>query len=628
MMGSVQRLKADAAPRRRGPVGVGRPLLVAVLAGVLGALLAVAGARALRPPGFFTKYLRATEISPAEAAEREADYSPLYLAVARWVVPRWGARGLLVLNVLAHAATAAGVATTVTLTVGGGWGLAAGVAAAVYRPFLVYTAILEPELILLALLAGALLAGTLARLQDCPSRRAWLAGAAGVALGLAGTVRPVYLALLPAWGRWLEWRKGKTGQGRPLLFLLAGAATVLTPWVVHRASTPGGAVVMNPGPVLYEGNGPQALGAPGVPPELVKELESLRGEGGDWAHVGYRQVAAAALGGPVTVSESNRYWARLVLESLRAQPQRTVRLALAKVAYAWGPYEFHDLPEAEELDRRLRRWLPWGFGVLAVLLVLAAPGLARAVPATVGPASLALLSAGVQVVFYASARQRLPLALALLVLIPLGLRRLVGVPGRRLGLVGVAGLALAGGLGWVTSPLANYRHAQLSALLGPAPPAPLATFLDGRAWRPQEAVAAERIVLFPQLARERGWEGATGFLAPALSSRLAWLRGRAGQLTALAAAEAGRPEAVDVACRAASETPGALLAAALCAVGRGGEQGERGGEGWRPPGVDAVSARLALVRARLALGQVSAARDLAAPLGETFPELLTAPYRW
>lgn len=590
-----------------------------MLAGVVAAALALTGAKALRPPGYFTKYTQAATLPASEIQARATDYSPFYLAVARTVVPRWGATGLLAINVVAHAFTGAAVTATVALTAGLGWGVAAGLAVAVYRPFLVYTAVLEPEALLLALLAGALLAGTLAR---APAGREGLllAATGGVSLGLAGLTRPSWLALVPVWLAWVGGCQSRDRRAGRAVAVLLGAAAALVPALTHRVMATGGVVLMNPGPVFYEGNGPQASGAPGVQPDLVKRLEAWRGSGGDWAHVAYRQLAAAAVGREVTAGESNRFWARLALEHLRHNPAVALRRLLTKGVCALGAHEFHDLPEAEELDRRLRLAFPWGFGVLLALAVAGLAGAVRTGGTWLGPAAVALVSLGVQVVFYASARQRLPLALALMVLAPFGLARLAEVARRRAVLFMLAGVAVVAAATWLSAPLAAFRQAQLSALLGPAPPARVAAWLDGRGWRPAVTLAAERVVLTEQLGA-LGETSFSGFLAPALASEVRWLRGRARLFLARDhAARGAREEAIFAACQAAGEAPGLLRAQALCAAGRrlsfAGEEGR-----WRPAGVDPSSASFALAQAHVMLGEGAAAARVATPLLMAFPEL-------
>src|SRR5262249_23718336 len=89
-----------------------------------------------------------------------------------------------------------------------------------------------------------------------------------------------------------------------------------------------------------------------------------------------------------------------------------------KALLALAPYEGHDLLVAEQLDRRLRRWLPWGFALpLAVLAWLPLCRRGRLVELA-GPLSVAALACLVAVAVLGSGRQRLPAAVALWFVLP------------------------------------------------------------------------------------------------------------------------------------------------------------------------------------------------------------------
>ena len=343
-------------------------MLVGVAALALWAALGVA--HVTRPPGYFTKYTTAAARSDAELGARALDLSPLYLAFTRAVAAHGGATAVLRAQAMLHAATAVLVAATVALGAGLAWGVAAGAAAALYRPFLVYAGVLEPECLLLVVLAAALLLGELARrVADERSGRA-LAFGAGAVLGCAALGRPQWLLLAPLWALAVA-----AGRRRRRVWaaatVIGGAALVVVAFLAQRVAAFGVPVIMNPGPVLYEGNRPGVLGAVGDAPELVKLAEAGVAGEADYAHVVYRTVAAAALGSQPDAAAANRYWSSLAWEHVRAHPAEAVRTIARKAVLSLGPYELHDLPEAEEADRRLRRVLPWGFGVLLALAAAA-----------------------------------------------------------------------------------------------------------------------------------------------------------------------------------------------------------------------------------------------------------------
>jgi hypothetical protein len=139
----------------------------AFAAGVAAAFLV---ADIVHSPARFPKYLAAAAAPPKVAAERLLDYSPLYLALAKAALRSASDpdRFLLVLQGLLHGLTAAAVALSVSLLAGSGWGLAAGLGAALYRPLLVYAGVQEPEAVIAALLALAVLFALLARARLPP----------------------------------------------------------------------------------------------------------------------------------------------------------------------------------------------------------------------------------------------------------------------------------------------------------------------------------------------------------------------------------------------------------------------------------------------------------------------------
>src|SRR5262249_27985263 len=134
--------------------------------------------------------------------------------------------------------------------------------------------------------------------------------------------------------------------------------------LVVRARQTGSFTVMDPGPGFYEGNGPAADGSSGSAPELARWGEAEAHAGRESGHIAYRRIASGNLGRPVTSRESNLFWGRLGWETVSVYPARAARLEAVKLARALGPFEFADLIDAYELDRRLSAVIPWGFGLL------------------------------------------------------------------------------------------------------------------------------------------------------------------------------------------------------------------------------------------------------------------------
>jgi len=542
-----------------------RATLAVAIVGVC-LLLSLGPGRTTHPPGTFSKYPDAVvHWDPS----RIQDYSPLYLELARLVIPSGGIPALRWLQTVLLAMACTAAALTVELEAGFAAGLLAGLLLASYRPLLVYAGVLEPEILIVTFLALALFTFHRAARETGSAWRpvAWAAGAA-LCLALATLARPQYLVLIPFWALWSRRPPGAARRWHPTVAALLAAALVLVPLAAHRLVHVGSLSVMNPGPVFYEGNGPQSLAGTYTPPHLVAQLAKTFPSGADMAHVAYREVAAAELGHPVGPSEANHYWANLALEGLRQRPWHGIHRFLSKTLLALGPYELHDLINAHDLDRRLRRLLPWGFGLVFFLAVLAAPLLPGSGDQMLPALSLAILPWFVQIVFYPSARQRLPMALGLTVaavtLLASRRRQL-----RRPVLTAGAALVLVAGLTLFGSPIACTNEAMTSTFLGLAAPSPgerVAAMLDGRAWRP----AVRRSVDVVTLAEDAFDHGRPVAAASPLAADLRrvtgprWLRARAAWLTARSLSLSGRfPEALEQVRRAVSLDEDLLRARAL-----------------------------------------------------------------
>lgn len=609
----------------------------ALAAAVVALLFAFGVARVHQPPSVFPKYLAAATAPAAEQAERQLDYSPLYLTAVRSLAaafPQGSGRAILVLQAFLLAGTAAAVALAACrLSPQSRWvPWVAGLGTASYRPFLVYCGVHEPEILILFCLAVAVLAGLLAR-----SRPSLLwAAVAFAALAGAGLSRPQHLLLFPVWIAWIAAATPRGSRWKVGLTALLAGGILVGPVLLSRSRAAGFPVLMDPGAVFYEGNAPGATGLIRFAPSAVLALErARRGQDFDYGHVAYRRIAAWALGQPAASSAAaNSYWTGLGRESLKSAPGDAARRFLRKAAMAVMPYEGHDLASSEQLDRRLRSLLPWsGFALLAAAL----PWLLLAPPPRwkelAGPLAIVILAFGLQAALYASARQRLPAAFALGLIAPVLLDDLLR--GRLRAIRPALLLALGGftaaGLGAATARIAVMDQLQWNQLLGAVPEGwgeRLAAFQDGRLYRPVYRAAAERFNAGEALVLAGRPQEALEALAPLVGTGQDFTVDE--QTVGVAEYQAGR------ALLALGDRANARLAfrealavrphdPRLLAYVRWAEKGGAAAEGWRPPGCDPVSARLALARAAEADGDREAARRFLSPLRGSFPEL-AAPY--
>ena len=633
---------------------------LAVFAAAL--VLALGPARVTQPEAVFPKYLAAAAAPAPEQAERLLDYSPLYLALTRLLAPH-GWPAILQLQVLLHALTAALVALAVARLAGWRWGLAAGLGAASYRPFLVYAGVHEPETVILCCLALAIFAGVAARARGrgqgggapLPGGRVARAGGgsgegtgvraraalwlwvalAALALALAGLARPQHLLLLPVWALWIGAGRPRREQLRTWAAVLGTALVVVGPVLLSRTRALGAPIVMDPGPVLYEGNAVGAVGLIRFAPPAVLALERAHRAAFDYGHVAYRRIAALATGRPATSSSSSRYWTGLALEGLAAHPAEGLRRVARKAGLALMPYEGHDLENAERIDRRVRRLFPWGFALLAVPLAWLPLAPRSRLASLAGPLAIALLAFLLQTGAYASARQRLPLALALWVAGPVLAADLAGGRLRRgvrpalALLLGLGGAALLGSL---TGRVALLDQLGWDRVMGPPPGGwseRLVAWQEGRALRPlvrQDALALAAGVAALRSGRP---DLALPHLAPLAAEQDLTIDERTVGAPAYQAAlallalgdRAGARRAAEEARRVRPSDPRVGALALRLADPAGFARAAAGAATWRPPGCDPVSARLALAAAAAADRDREAARALLQPLARDFPEL-------
>ncbi|HEY6320230.1 MAG TPA: hypothetical protein VJA16_01595 [Thermoanaerobaculia bacterium] len=645
---------APGVPRRTAAAGAWLPALGAFVA-ALGCALALAGVT--HPDAIFPKYLAAAAASPAEQAERLLDYSPLYLALVKALQPG-GHAAILAIQAALHALTAAAVAMAVALLAGRRWAWLGGLGVAAYRPFLVYCGMLEPETVILACLACAMLLGALARRRlgvsaapatappraSIPLATAALVVLAFAALAAAALGRPQHLLLMPVWAWWLAAAAPAGAPRRAARRLawaaaLAVAAAVLGPPLAMRARVTGVPAIMNPGAVFYEGNGPGATGLTRFAPPAVIQLERAHRESVDYGHVAYRRIASAVAGRRLDPLAANRYWTGLAWEAIAARPLAAARRCGRKALLALAPYEGHDLLIAERLDRRLRGRLPWGFAVPLLALPWLPLSRRGRLAELAGPLAVAALAFAVQAAIYASARQRLPAALALWVVLPALAADLAG--GRTSAAVRpllalLLGPCMALGLAAATARAAVLDQLGWDRLLGRQPARlgeALCAAQDGRLLRPRLRQDAERFAAAVALARQRRPEDSLRVLGPLLGGRADYTSddrevGVPQYWAALGLlALRHREQAAAMARIAWQVRPDDARAGALALRLAGAREATpRPPAPWRPPGCDPVSARLDLAGAAVADGDRAAALAFLRPLAADFPELL--PGAW
>jgi tetratricopeptide (TPR) repeat protein len=387
-------------------------------------------------------------------ADRPFSYAPIYcyfIALGQMVLGDSPYR-VLVAQAFAGAASCALLYRIARPLVGPRWAWLPGLAACLFRSFVLYDlTLLSDALGLLFQLAVLVVLG-----RPDPEERWGRQALAGLGIGLAALHRPNNLLLLAIV---LAIGFARGGLSRTSLrngAVLAGAALLTTlPVVLQNVRSTGtpGITASNPGYIFYSSNNAASFGFRYSPPELYyrgfeyyRRLESTEPS---VQFVGDAEIATvisgAVLGHPMSLSESSRYWAGFTLAHMGRYPRYYASLALRRLWLTFHGYESHDVAPVFSLHDKIATITPIRFAWIAPLGLL---GLALSVPrwreavwlCGVLANNLALLG-----VFYVVSRFRLPLEAALLVTSAVALQALWGwARERRMRALLASGVALAG----------------------------------------------------------------------------------------------------------------------------------------------------------------------------------------
>jgi tetratricopeptide (TPR) repeat protein len=296
---------------------------------------------------------------------------------------------------------------------GDGAGLAAGLLAATYGPFLFYEGLLLKASLALVFLPWAVLAGARALRRDAAASWAWC----GLALGLGGLVRGNLHAVgaatalgLVVWGL----RIRRPGHGFcAAAALVLGVLCALVP-VATRNSLVAGRLVLSTaagGTAFYLCNHPD--NETGLIQHRVLNRHVPRHELEDWT-----AQAEARAGRALTAGEVNRYWLTAAWQGIGERPGTWALAELRKAALLCSRYEAPDnsMPSFGEQVSPVLALTPSRYAVVFPLAVggmlLAWFRRRREAPAP-GRTLLALqlaAYAGTLLLFIVTSRFRLPLA--------------------------------------------------------------------------------------------------------------------------------------------------------------------------------------------------------------------------
>jgi 4-amino-4-deoxy-L-arabinose transferase-like glycosyltransferase len=346
-------------------------------------------------------------------------FAPLYPYLVALVFRCVGVRvaAVVLVQVLLGTLDAAVIAVVGRRLFGARVGVAAGLVAALYGPFVFYTGFLLKETLGLLLLDLFLLAAILV-----VERGDWGAGwLPGLFLGLGCLVRPNLLPLSVAVAVWwcVAWPVRAWGRRAAAVALfLAGVAALILP-VAVRNHTVGGEWVWisaHGGHNFFIGN---RYGASG----LYQPLEMGGGQTPLDEERDARRIAERAEGRPLTAAGVSAYWYARGWRAIREHPGNFLRVTLRKLALFGNRYEVPDNVDIYFVRHEVPAlWLaPIGFGIVTPLalcgLVLRLDRWRRCVPIYL---MIAATVASV-VPFFVFARYRIPAVPSLIVLAAAGI---------------------------------------------------------------------------------------------------------------------------------------------------------------------------------------------------------------
>jgi len=346
----------------------------------------------------------AAEILGGHPIRAEAFYqSPFYPYFLAAVYAVFGHHPALVLWIQAAAGAAACVVLGLVadLCFGAQAGLLAGLAAALYAPYVFHGALLGKEPWVILGLACACWLALRAAAPQAHRREAFLCG---LALGFTALSRGNVLFLVPVVPVWWLFTETPKRPARALLFCL-GVALPILPATIHNYAASRDFVLVNytGGYTVFMGSNPEATGTGtsplGIPSEPHAEEAAIR------------RIAEKEAGRPLKPSEVSSWWAAKGMAFARENSGAWTVLVWKRFRLFWSGYEAPDTYDQQFVAKKFGTAvdaLP-GF---AAISVLGLPGLLllrrRDRPARL----LAWLAAGyvipVVVLFYVCDRYRLP----------------------------------------------------------------------------------------------------------------------------------------------------------------------------------------------------------------------------
>lgn len=305
--------------------------------------------------------------------------------------------------------------------------LVSGLAMACY-PMALY---FDGELLIPALLVPLVLAGLLLLLRSLELDRQWLLP--GLAFGLAAICRPNVLAFVAAAVIWL-FLKYRGQAWKPVLLVLIGVSIPITPVTVRNCAKSGRLVPIawQAGTNFYIGNNPNSDGVTAV----------LPGTRASWwgGYNDVKRAAELAQGRALSGPDIDRHWLGKGLEFWQQQPGKAIALTLRKTYLFFAGFEVSNnrdiyfFKQFTFLDALVFRtpFFKFPFGLLVPLAVMGAYVLRRRWRQFLSFYLFTGAYALSFIVFFVTARYRMPLVPLLLMLAVAGVFELARLRGGKL----------------------------------------------------------------------------------------------------------------------------------------------------------------------------------------------------
>lgn len=180
---------------------------------------------------------------------------------------------------------------------------------------------------------------------------------AGIFFGLGVLTRPNFIPVLfvvPIFYLFNRGRGRRSWKLKTISFFVPVLLSLFILWgrnlVILNSFYPS---TMNPGQGLFEGNNPNSWGYSSKP-LLINEVAQQYPDQPDYHHAVYRRFVRRISEEKLSVQDIDRYWAAKAINFIKDHPRRYAQQLSKKVLHFFHAYEWHDLLNVFQNERRLK----------------------------------------------------------------------------------------------------------------------------------------------------------------------------------------------------------------------------------------------------------------------------------